>query len=189
MTKPLLETKEIFVVDDFLSETECQQLIDRSEKLGYVGAPVTTHIGALMLPDIRNNTRVMSDDPELAAQLFERAQPHLPATLPGGWQLIGLNERLRYYRYDVGQRFAPHYDGAFARNRQERSHLTFMIYLNDGFEGGETKFHEEGGFVITPHCGSALVFVHRKMHEGAALISGRKYVLRTDAMYRKSGGW
>jgi len=29
----------------------------------------------------------------------------------------------------------------------------------------------------------ALVFIHRQLHEGAPVIQGRKYVLRTDVMY------
>jgi hypothetical protein len=29
----------------------------------------------------------------------------------------------------------------------------------------------------------ALIFVHDQLHEGAAVVSGRKYVLRTDVMY------
>jgi prolyl 4-hydroxylase len=31
----------------------------------------------------------------------------------------------------------------------------------------------------------ALVFDHQQVHEGAAVESGRKYVLRTDVMYRR----
>jgi hypothetical protein len=186
MIQHLASSREIFVIDDFLSPTECRQLIDKSESIGYAEAPITTHFGPLVLKQIRNNTRVMVEDPELTNELFTRAQSFLPQSLPGGWKLIGLNERLRYYRYDVGERFAPHRDGAFARNRKERSQLTFMIYLNDGFEGGETKFLEEPTFTVTPKLGSALVFVHRKLHEGALLIAGRKYVLRTDVMYQKT---
>lgn len=33
----------------------------------------------------------------------------------------------------------------------------------------------------------ALVFVHRHLHEGAPVIAGRKYVLRTDVMYAEGG--
>jgi hypothetical protein len=33
----------------------------------------------------------------------------------------------------------------------------------------------------------ALIFEHQILHEGAAVISGRKYVLRSDVMYGRVG--
>jgi hypothetical protein len=30
----------------------------------------------------------------------------------------------------------------------------------------------------------ALVFVHQQLHEGAPIVEGRTYVLRTDVLYR-----
>ena len=52
---------------------------------------------------------------------------------------VGANERFRCYRYKPGQKFAAHYDGAFERDETERSLLTFMVYLNDDFEGGRHR--------------------------------------------------
>jgi hypothetical protein len=34
----------------------------------------------------------------------------------------------------------------------------------------------------------ALVFVHRILHRGAPVTTGRKYVLRSDVMYRWASG-
>ena len=56
-----------------------------------------------------------------------------------------------------------------------------MIYLNDNFKGGETKFND---LVVAPKKGSALVFYHYLVHEGTEVIEGIKYVLRTDIMFR-----
>jgi hypothetical protein len=75
-----------------------------------------------------------------------------------------------------------HIDGSYKRSETEFSYYTFMIYLNDGYEGGETKF--ASGEIIRPKTGTALIFEHRQRHEGAALISGIKYVLRSDIMYK-----
>ena len=61
-----------------------------------------------------------------------------------------------------------------------------MVYLNDGFCGGETKFYgdeHELRVSVHPKCGMALVFIHLQLHEGAPVVEGRKYVLRTDVMY------
>ena len=89
----------------------------------------------------------------------------------------------RIYKYSPGQRFKMHRDGSYIRNEHEKSFYTFLIYLNDDFEGGETEF--EGLFTVAPKKGSALVFHHPLRHEGKTLISGLKYVLRTDIMYTK----
>ena len=56
-----------------------------------------------------------------------------------------------------------------------------MIYLNDDYEGGETKFNMTS---VKGRKGMALVFLHSLPHEGAEVKSGIKYVLRTDIMYR-----
>ena len=74
----------------------------------------------------------------------------------------------------------------------EESEFTFMIYLNDGMTGGETRFFSNmeqafGGrsyLSVEPKEGMALVFVHAIWHEGAVVESGQKYVLRTDVMYK-----
>ena len=95
---------------------------------------------------------------------------------------IGLNEMFRFYRYTTGQRFKMHRDGSFKRNEIERSFYTFMIYLNDDFEGGETEF--QNLFTITPKQGSLLIFYHPLKHESKIITSGVKYVLRSDIMYQ-----
>ena len=135
----LLEGDMIFVLHDFLSAEECERFIARSEEAGYGDAPISTGAGFVMRKDIRNNDRVMIDDPALAALLWERARSFMPPNW-FGWEPVGLNERFRYYRYDPGQQFAPHTDGYFQRDNGERSQFTFMVYLNDGCEGGETLF-------------------------------------------------
>lgn len=171
----------IHVVQDFLAEKECAELIAWTETLGYEAAPITTNYGFEMRPDIRNNTRVIVDDVDRAAWLWERLRPHAPPVFAGR-AAVGLNERFRFYRYDPGERFAPHRDGAFRRANGEQSRLTFMIYLNEGFDGGETNFDDAS---ITPRTGLALMFDHDLHHEGAAVRSGRKYVLRSDVMYAR----
>ena len=136
-----------------------------------------------MRKDIRNNDRVMHDDPELAGRYWQRAKPFLPEQL-GGTVAVGLNDRFRFYRYDPGQQFNWHLDGAYHAPNGDSSRLTFLIYLNDEFVGGETSFE---GLDIKPETGSALVFRHQLLHKGQPVVFGRKYVLRSDVMYRRVG--
>lgn len=181
LSQPMLWT-----VPGLLSAAECAAQIARIEAAAPAPAPITTLHGAVMRPDIRNNDRVTLDDPELAADLHARVRPHVPAEL-SGMHLCGANERLRCYRYGPGQRFAPHFDGAFVRDEHEQSLVSFLVYLNEDFVGGETNFLQLGRTVV-PRTGLALLFQHRLLHEGAEVREGCKYVLRSDLMYRGRDG-
>jgi prolyl 4-hydroxylase len=188
MTKEELDGDRVFVIHDFLSRAECAGLIGLSEGLGWeVGT-----LGDEVVEQVRNNERVLFDQPVLAAELFDRARQFLPVALDGR-SVVGFNERWRFYRYVAGQAFKPHRDGAYVRiGTGEESRLTFMVYLNEGATGGETRFFigMEDAFQrrpylsVTPKEGMALVFLHRVWHEGAVVEGGQKYVLRTDVMYR-----
>lgn len=94
---------------------------------------------------------------------------------------IGLNEQFRFYKYSTSQRFKRHIDGRFKRNEIEESRITFMIYLNEDFEGGETKFDE---LTIAPKTGTALCFIHEQKHESLPIKQGTKYVLRSEVLYQ-----
>jgi 2OG-Fe(II) oxygenase superfamily len=71
-----------------------------------------------------------------------------------------------------------------------KSFLTFLIYLNNDFEGGETKFYLPHHLArgVVPRAGSILIFPQGNLasliHEGAAVTKGVKYVIRTDVLYR-----
>ncbi len=181
-----LDTRNPLVVtlEGVLTAAHCAELIGRIEAAGPTTAPITTAAGFVHRPDVRNNTRVMFDDGALATQLFERVRAHVPARLEGQWHLCGANERLRCYRYEAGQYFAPHFDGAFTRHRHERSLLTLLVYLNDCEAGGHTGLIELER-KVAPRTGRALLFNHFLLHEGAPVQRGLKYVLRSDLMYRR----
>lgn len=188
MIKEELDSNKIFVLHDFLSTEECGALIRRSEDLSYELGTV----GGVIAEGIRNNERVLIDDKPLAETLFQRAAPWLPYEVDGRC-LAGFNERWRFYRYRPGQTFQPHRDGPYLSfQTYEQSAVTFMIYLNNGMTGGETRFftdaeqamHGHPYLSVQPITGTALVLLHSIWHEGAIVQSGEKYVLRTDVMYK-----
>jgi hypothetical protein len=189
MTKEELDPGKVVVIHDFLSSEECVVLIRRSEGLIYEPGTVAD----VVIEDVRNNERVLVDDVTLAAALFSRAEPFVPANIEE-YGLVGFNERWRFYRYQPGQTFKPHRDGSYMRMKSwEESQMTFMIYLNEGMTGGETRFFAdmEQAFLQRPYLsvkpkeGMALIFLHSIWHEGAVVHSGQKYVLRTDVMYQQ----
>jgi predicted 2-oxoglutarate/Fe(II)-dependent dioxygenase YbiX len=171
----------IFIIRNFLSEKECQAHIIESEKIGYTEASMSSDDGDQLVKEHRNNDRIVYDNARLAEDLYLRAKPHLPPTL-NSWNLSGFNERFRFYKYQGQQFFKFHLDGTHRRSTSEESFLTFLIYLNDNFTGGETDFIWER---IKPQAGSALVFPHRLKHQGSVVSDGIKYILRTDVMYHE----
>lgn len=173
----------IGTIDDILNAAECAEHIDRSERAGFGAAPIITPFGEQVITDVRNNSRVMLDDFALAARIWERAREHLPIFLDGR-QAIAMNERFRYYRYRPGQRFNWHADAPFRRANGEVSQLSFIMYLNDDFAGGETTVLDK---VIKPKRRMALFFLHELLHEGRPVTAGTKYVMRTDVMYGQVG--
>lgn len=197
MRKELLCTRDdLFVVHDFLAPEECDYYITLTESAGYGDAPITTSSGPVMRKDIRNNDRVMIDDPRTAETVWERLRPFLAERMQF-WVPVGLNERFRFYRYDPGQQFDWHFDGAYERAAEERSAFTLMIYLSGGVADGATEFNlrsrgptqgDDPIVRVQPEAGTALLFPHRIYHRGAPVAGGRKYVMRTDVMCRWAGG-
>jgi hypothetical protein len=90
------------------------------------------------------------------------------------------------------------YDSSLPEAKQS-SLFTFLIYLNDEFEGGETTFFlpsaREGSmnaYPVKPIQGSIALFPHGEtegslLHEGTGVRKGdhpsAKYVIRTDVLY------
>ncbi|RDZ29670.1 hypothetical protein DX914_02810 [Lysobacter silvisoli] len=133
------------------------------------------------MPHMRNNERVVFESPEWVQRLWRRldgvALPRLQ-----GETAFGLPRALRFYKYGPGQRFRMHKDGSWQEDGRS-SRLTLLVYLNEGFAGGDTDFR---GFRVVPRTGAALLFVHDTWHEGAAVEAGSKYVLRSDVMYAQA---
>ena len=158
-------------------------MIARIEELGPKTATINSVGGTKVNLDVRNNDRVIFDDQALADDLLKRIDEDAPKEIFGR-KLVGVNERFRCYRYQPGMRFAPHSDGSFVRDENERSFYSFLIYLNAEFEGGNTTFMTRPEIAIEPEVGMGLLFQHPIVHEGSIVTSGVKYVARTDLMYR-----
>ena len=191
-----------FVLHDVFSPAECVAMIAASEARGYDQALINTGFAQVLDRSYRNSMRNIWDDHETAAEIHRRIAPYLPneaerhsfgyRAKPALQKCEGLNERLRFLRYDPGDFFAAHQDGSYERpDRSARSYLTVMLYLNSGgdvdFSGGETSFVSRTGaqpdVALVPRAGDVLVFTHPVLHQGNKVTKGRKYAVRTDVMY------
>jgi 2OG-Fe(II) oxygenase superfamily len=168
-----------------------------------------------LMTDVRLCDRILWDEPTLTETLFARIKPHLPenilalqnnARITGygplkrkeTWKASRLNERLRFLKYTSGMYFREHCDGSYVTpDGTEVSFLTIHIYLNgtepkDGglpLKGGATRFFSpsmKDHYNVNPRTGSCLVFQHRGLiHSGEEVVTGTKFTLRTDVMYKK----
>jgi prolyl 4-hydroxylase len=105
---------------------------------------------------------------------------------------VPLFEPSQILHYAVGQRFRPHHDFLDPANSAYRETLsqfgqriaTFLIYLNGGYEGGETSFPKIG-LNYRAEEGDALFFANvtregapdpKTLHAGLPPTSGEKWV-------------
>jgi len=184
---PAHKDKWCIMLRNVFSKSECEELIKLSEKTGYLPAMVNIGEGKMeVASDYRNNTRCMIDSVELGDFIFNRIKKWIPSV----WdkrKLLSCNERLRFLRYHPGEFFALHQDGTYMRENGDRSYITVLFYLNEGFEGGHTTLmhltDSSKNVPITPSQGGVLIFEHRIWHEGSLLKKGVKYLVRTDVMY------
>jgi prolyl 4-hydroxylase len=176
-------TPSIFTISNALTVDECGEMIRLASEKGFDAATINTWSGPRLDRDTRSNDRVIVDDFDLTQRIWTRIEEFIPRVKMGR-QSRGLNERIRFYRYMPGQRFSWHADAPFSRENGELSLLTFMIYLNEEYKGGATKFES---LQIEGKRGMALVFEHGLIHEGAEVTEGVKYVLRSDVMYGRIG--
>lgn len=185
-----VETRRFILEQDkFLSEERCNQHIQFAEDTGFEEALIQDrNKGQVMNKGVRDNDRVVIDLPELAEEMYSMVKDLVPQQIVGKdgkvWKPLGLNERFRYYRYQGGQQFKVHPDGHFKRTDDEVSMVTMLVYLNEGFEGGDTEFVMPWK-KVEPTTGKLLLFRHNQLHKGNPVPEGTKYVLRTDVMYKR----
>ncbi len=179
-----IKTYSVIEIKNFFSEAECEQLltsrIQRFEK-------ANSHYPEYY----RNNDRYVEDSPALANRLFTKLQKYSHKRHFS--EMISLNERIRFCRYQKEQSFSIHQDGIYYPNELQASKYTFLLYLNDDFEGGTTEFYNSKTDKtpiksIQPQKGSLIIFDHRIWHKGSIITNGNKYILRSDVIVSASTG-
>lgn len=188
-----------FCLINLLNDTECNELITKVESLNMRPVNATENY--------RKMNHTMFEDKQLVNKIWTRIEKYLPSKLLikedniniygksfcslGEWKLIDLNSMWRCGKYNQNGLFAAHRDGFYSPTLDNRSFYTFMIYLNEDFEGGTTKFLLDDLCGVTKEVeinikrGMAIIFPHNYLHEGTIITDGQKYILRSDVMYQK----
>ena len=188
-----LRGEEAFVVRGCLSEAESRSFVEFADRMGWKHQ---SSRGPKYGEAFRDNDRVQVHSPEIAALLWECGLGRaFEATVRegalGGARVVGLNPNIRLYRYERGQQFGRHFDDSVEVGPGRATAYTVLVYLSGGVVGGETAFYDERGkdlFAVAPEAGMALFHVHgdRCMeHEGAEVLRGTKYVLRSDVVVER----
>ena len=136
-----------FQLLNVLSPQEADNIVKIVEELGFhQDSPVS-------LPhNVRHNQNVNWVVSEGIDGVFWERSKHLVPEIVNDEAAKGINARFRFYRYDAGDYFKPHSDGAWPGSRVidgnliadaypgQLSQYTYLIFLSDGYEGGRTQF-------------------------------------------------
>jgi prolyl 4-hydroxylase len=177
---------QLIKIDNFLDQNECDALVRLSKQ----------HLRPSELPvrdeDHYKGFRTSStcDLPFTQDPLAFEIDTKIVKALGLG---VGEREVIQAQHYGVGQQFKAHYDyfapgstdfKVYQKQGGQRT-WTFMIYLNEACEGGETEFVKLG-LKFKPKTGTALVWnnLHadgevneNTLHQAHPITSGEKIVI------------
>lgn len=175
------------VLEGFASTAECDWLIARS-KAHLQRAAIYQGSTALEVSELRTNTECNLLFPALDAvscALVARVAAAVGVT-------PAFCEVAKVLHYAPGEQFGAHGDSQDIRSPSLREDVrrhgqrmaTFLIYLNDDYEGGETEFIS-AGLRFKGKTGDALLFInvdhegapdHSTLHQGLPPTRGEKWV-------------
>lgn len=157
---PLPKYKDFFAatIDNFLTPSECHELLTLAESStpGTSWQRAMINIGGgkqILATETRNCARIIWDTHEIAARLLARLMPFLRefkldafsdrTSVTGAigrgksYELVSINERLRFLKYEGGEYFKKHWDGRYEAPNGDGSWYTIQIYLNGEGEQDE----------------------------------------------------
>lgn len=173
----------------FARPAECGWVIARAGDRLQRAKVFDTGTGGQTCKAVRNNSAIEFQLPQMDLVLeILRARIASATRLP-----VPLFEPTQVLHYSVGEQFRPHHDfldpaipGFAEQLRLYGQRIgTFLIYLNDAYTGGETRFPKVG-ISYRGDAGDALFFanVDRQgnadrltMHSGAPPTAGEKWVI------------
>lgn len=183
----LCERPRLMVLHGFLSELECEHLIERARPKIAPSTTVDPDTGEHIVVEARSSTSTHFTIGETdIIQTIERRiseAVHLPVENGEGLQVLN---------YGIGQQYLPHFD-FFDPNLKGTPTVTAIggqrvatciMYLNDVAEGGETRFPEVD-IHVAPVKGSAILFYNlfpngevdrSSLHASLPVITGEKWV-------------
>jgi len=170
---------KLIEIDNFLSEKECNDLIIFSETKTYEKSKVLSETESILSENRESQQLwILDDDNYVVKKISDFCSKFTNKPLKN-------MEHLQLVKYDIGGYFKEHYDPEpyFTSDTNDRIY-TFIIYLNDNFDGGTTYFKELNKNII-PKKGKAVLFksldnngklLKKSLHQGSEVTKGIKYM-------------
>lgn len=185
----LSDSPRVSVIRQFATAAECRWLMRRASQRLCPATVFDRQRGSHMHHDVRNNsaTELQWTDMDVVTEMV-RGRISRAVKVP-----VPLFEPTQILRYEVGQEFRAHHDFLDPDNPAYHGQLrqlgqrmaTFLIYLNQGYSGGETEF-PKAGLSFRGEAGDALFFANvdasgrpdrLSLHAGRPPTAGEKWIL------------
>jgi len=185
--RSLCDAPRIRAIEGFATAPECDWLMERARDR-LVRATIIDVTGDHRIDPGRSNTgkEFLVHDMDLVLEMM-RCRISAATRIP-----VPVFEPTQILHYEVGEEFQPHHDFLDPANPNHREQLragqriaTFLLYLNDAFEGGETDF-PAARVRYRGRTGDAVFFANvgldgkpdpRTLHAGRPPTSGEKWIL------------
>ncbi len=178
---------EVREFEDFLTAEECDQLIEEAKNRGLEQSTISNEKGIHILDmKLRKSKQcwLTHEDHKIAEQISQKICSYisLPKTHQEDLQVVRYTEQ-EYYRRHFDTPYQQRVIDQFNRFCGPRV-ATFLIYLNDDFEGGETEFLLARK-IVKPKKGKAILFynvdinlslIPESIHVGKEVTRGVKWV-------------
>jgi len=170
-------------VPGFLTDAECDHLIERARPLMQESAVVQEGRRGAQDEVRRSGTAFLDQKGDLVVQGIKRRIAELTGTR------VEQQERIQITHYRAGERYGSHFDSLAASGLESGPGgdriTTVILYLNDDYRGGATRFPRIGRRV-RPERGKAIVFGNLtadgerweplSVHEGEPVQDGEKWL-------------
>lgn len=162
----------VHTVVSLLEKSQSQKLIDLA--LDY-----TQQSGGWQMDRHKDYRTTDIDVAIVGGDLLELCNGHLKdSILPALSQLFGFPaEDLAIEDLFLAKYSASKGEQNSLTQHRDGSELSFVITLNEAFQGGGTKFVEENITVAPKEAGTGVLFCGRKLHAGVEVVEGTRYIL------------
>jgi hypothetical protein len=158
-----------------ISPTVCRSYIERSQQARWF----KSNISELNPSYSREQSPINID----TNALFAAVRPLAPPVIDDLEIETLVKVRTVCMRYLPGNHFGPHTDTPFRDQNGNVTKLSLVLYLNDDYSGGETSFPGIP-LDVKPEVGKILLFAPDLLHLSKAILSGVKYIIRSEILYR-----